>query len=111
MLSFLTDDRVAYTGSQNLVDPRFFKQESGVGEWVDAMVRITGPAAARPSTASSRSTGRSRPAPVRAAARPRAGDAVRRARRVSGRPSGPDLRPEAIHQLLLTAIYAARREL
>jgi cardiolipin synthase len=26
-------------------------------------------------------------------------------------PSGPDLRPEAIHQLLLTAIYAARHEL
>jgi cardiolipin synthase len=26
-------------------------------------------------------------------------------------PSGPDLRPEAIHRLLLTAIYAARRTL
>lgn len=26
----------------NLVDPRFFKQDSGVGEWVDAMVRVQG---------------------------------------------------------------------
>jgi len=26
----------------NLVDPRYFKQDSGVGEWVDAMVRIEG---------------------------------------------------------------------
>jgi cardiolipin synthase len=26
----------------NLVDPRFFKQDSGVGQWVDAMVRVEG---------------------------------------------------------------------
>lgn len=38
------DGEVAYTGSMNLVDPRFFKEGSGVGEWVDAMVRIQGPA-------------------------------------------------------------------
>jgi cardiolipin synthase len=39
------DDRIAYAGSLNLVDPRYFKQEAGVGEWVDAMVRVEGPAA------------------------------------------------------------------
>ena len=38
------DGQVAYTGSLNLVDPRYFKQEAGVGQWVDAMVRIEGPA-------------------------------------------------------------------
>jgi phosphatidylserine/phosphatidylglycerophosphate/cardiolipin synthase-like enzyme len=38
------DDEIAYTGSFNLVDPRFFKQEAGVGQWVDAMARIEGPA-------------------------------------------------------------------
>jgi len=38
------DGEIAYTGSLNLVDPRHFKEESGVGEWVDAMVRIRGPA-------------------------------------------------------------------
>ena len=38
------DGELAYTGSMNLVDPRFFKQESGVGQWVDAMARVRGPA-------------------------------------------------------------------
>jgi cardiolipin synthase A/B len=42
----VVDERVAYTGSMNLVDPRYFKQDAGVGEWVDAMVRIHGPAVA-----------------------------------------------------------------
>lgn len=37
------DDEIAYTGSMNLVDPEFFKQDSGVGQWVDVMVRVTGP--------------------------------------------------------------------
>ncbi len=37
------DDNIAYTGSMNLVDPAFFKKGAGVGEWIDIMVRITGP--------------------------------------------------------------------
>jgi cardiolipin synthase len=37
------DGRIGYTGSMNLVDPRFFKQTDGAGEWVDAMVRAEGP--------------------------------------------------------------------
>lgn len=37
------DDCVAYTGSMNLVDPRYFKTEQAVGEWIDIMVRCTGP--------------------------------------------------------------------
>ena len=36
------DGRVAWTGSMNLVDPRYFKQEAHVGQWVDAMVRLEG---------------------------------------------------------------------
>lgn len=36
------DSQVAWTGSMNLVDPAFFKQNSGVGQWVDAMVRFQG---------------------------------------------------------------------
>ena len=39
------DQNVAWTGSLNLVDPAYFKQDAGVGEWVDAMARIEGPAA------------------------------------------------------------------
>ncbi|MGI9471360.1 MAG: cardiolipin synthase [Rubripirellula sp.] len=38
----VVDSAIAWTGSMNLVDPRFFKQDSGVGEWVDAMVRLEG---------------------------------------------------------------------
>ena len=37
------DDRVGYTGSMNMVDPRFFKQNAGVGQWVDIMIRVQGP--------------------------------------------------------------------
>ncbi len=39
----VVDGRIAYTGSMNLVDPRYFKQGAGVGEWVDAMARAEGP--------------------------------------------------------------------
>ncbi len=107
----IIDDRVAYSGSQNLVDPRFFKQEAGVGEWVDAMVRITGPAAAALDAVFrldwTVETGSAFDPPHLLADSPadRGGPAIQVA------PSGPDLRPEAIHQVLLSAIYASRREL
>lgn len=35
------DEMIGYTGSFNLVDPRFFKQDSGVGQWIDVMIRTT----------------------------------------------------------------------
>jgi cardiolipin synthase len=38
------DGNIAWTGSMNMVDPHFFKQEAHVGEWVDAMVRLEGAA-------------------------------------------------------------------
>jgi len=103
------DDRVAYTGSQNLVDPRFFKQGSGVGQWVDAMVRVTGSAAAALDGVfsfdwSTETAGGFDP--------PQAPDrGIQGGSAVQVVPSGPGLQPEAIHQLLLTAIYSARREL
>ena len=40
----IIDRQVAYVGSLNMADPRFFKTKAGVGQWVDAMVRIEGPA-------------------------------------------------------------------
>ncbi|WP_299881198.1 cardiolipin synthase [uncultured Cocleimonas sp.] len=39
----IIDETIAWTGSMNMVDPDFFKQDSGVGKWVDAMVRLQGP--------------------------------------------------------------------
>ncbi|MFK5923673.1 MAG: cardiolipin synthase [Verrucomicrobiota bacterium] len=38
----IIDGEIAWTGSMNMVDPRYFKQDANVGEWVDAMVRVEG---------------------------------------------------------------------
>jgi cardiolipin synthase len=106
------DDRVAYAGSQNMVDPRFFKQASGVGEWVDAMARITGTAAAsldgvfRLDWSVETEAAFEPPSVVFADGTSESPGSV-----IQIVPSGPDLQPEAIHQLLLMAIYAARHEL
>ncbi|HEV7765986.1 MAG TPA: cardiolipin synthase [Thermoanaerobaculia bacterium] len=106
----VVDDRVAYTGSQNLADPRFFMQDSGAGEWVDAMIRVTGPAVAALDGVFafdwSVETGDAFDPPTGSACA-----ASTRGTAVQVAPSGPGSRPEAIHQLLLTAIYAARHEL
>lgn len=102
------DGDVAYTGSQNLVDPRWFHQQAGVGEWVDAMLRLEGPAAAALCGvfALDWSIENDLPFAVPSApAAPAAGALVQVA------PSGPGLHPEAIHQLLLSAIYSAHEEL
>lgn len=40
----IIDDRIGYTGSLNLIDPNIFHHTEGVGEWVDAMVRVEGTA-------------------------------------------------------------------
>ncbi|MGP4714573.1 MULTISPECIES: cardiolipin synthase [unclassified Psychrobacter] len=34
------DEYIGYIGSFNLVDPAFFKQDKGVGQWIDMMMRI-----------------------------------------------------------------------
>lgn len=38
----IIDNYIAYTGSMNLIDPKIFKKNIGVGEWIDIMVRIKG---------------------------------------------------------------------
>jgi cardiolipin synthase len=102
----VVDDRVAYIGSQNLADPRSFKQDAGVGQWVDAMARLAGPVVA-PLLAVfeldwAAEGGEPFTAPVPSGESP--GHV-----RMQVVPSGPAVAPEAIHQLLLTALYAARR--
>ena len=37
------DGTIAYTGSQNMADPVLFKQNAGVGKWMDVMIRLRGP--------------------------------------------------------------------
>ncbi|MFM1990851.1 MAG: hypothetical protein RJA99_3808 [Pseudomonadota bacterium] len=104
------DDRVAWTGSFNLADPRYFKRDAGVGEWIDAMVRIQGPSAAVLGAISNAmavlQAGRrlrdERPADTGPAAGPVALQAY---------PSGPGFAFQHVESVILTAIYSARREL
>jgi cardiolipin synthase len=110
----VVDGRLAYTGSMNLVDPRFFRQRAGVGEWVDAMLRIEGPPVAELALVfqldwaletraeAPHAAGLDAPAPLPPPAGAAAAQVV---------PSGPDHTRDAIRRLVLTAIYEARREL
>lgn len=117
------DGKVAYTGSQNMVDPDVFKKEAGVGNWIDVMVKVEGPVVEslagtflsdwvletdvgqfRPEVllkdmSKVRTTGDIVKLPI-------VGDSA-----VQLVPSGPVVVPEAIHSLLLTTIYAARQEI
>lgn len=36
------DQKIGYIGSFNLIDPDFFKRESRVGQWIDLVVRVEG---------------------------------------------------------------------
>lgn len=109
----IIDRKVGYTGSQNLVDPRFFKQDENVGEWIDTMVRVSGPVV-EAMTATflydwflennlnpDEISGISELVEVQPVGETQ----------VQLVPSGPGFIEEGIHDLLLTTIYAARREL
>jgi len=108
------DDAVAYTGSFNLVDPRFFKREAGVGQWVDAMTRIEGPAVFSLNAVFmwdwEIETGhnlKGLPDPAKMTINANHGPAAS----VQVVPSGPGREGDSVHQLLLMSIYAARKEL
>jgi cardiolipin synthase len=112
----IVDGEVAYTGSLNLVDPRYFKQDSGVGQWVDAMVRVEGPAVeALAITFVSDwelETGEG-PEKLQDHVDSTALRVVaeRGTATVQVIPSGPEFRPDAIYKILNTTIYSAQREL
>lgn len=117
------DGELAFTGSQNMVDPDVFKKDAGVGNWIDVMVRLKGPVVEslagtfisdwilETDVGSFRSeslvkdidtvrkAGDMKPCP------PAGNSAVQLV------PSGPGFAPDAIHSLLLTTLYAARKEL
>ncbi|MEM6854876.1 MAG: cardiolipin synthase [Planctomycetota bacterium] len=116
------DDRVAYTGSLNMIDPKVFKQSAGVGKWIDAMVRVEGPAVEALSMTfledwrleTEQDLGqlgrRSNPptTPQEAEDDP---PPARNNAAVQVVPSGPSLNPESIHRLLIAAIYSARESI
>lgn len=104
------DMKVAYTGSMNMVDPKFFKQDANVGQWVDVLVKVEGPAVMSLAAVFlvdwELETGERIDLQALEDKFAVAGDAP-----VQVVPSGPGLRPELIHRLLLTTIYNAREEL
>jgi len=107
------DGAVGYAGSLNLADPALFNQKAGVGRWVDALARVHGPAVLGLGSiflndweleTGERIPGH--PGDDGIPAAPGGGQAV-----VQVLPSGPGEQVEAIAQVLLTALYAANREL
>lgn len=107
------DDRVAWTGSMNMVDPRFFKQDANVGEWVDAMVRAEGsviaPLALTMIGDWTLETGES----VRDVARDTGFHDVGRTHGADVQivPSGPGQTVDGLLQMLLSTVNSAREEL
>lgn len=105
------DDDVAYTGSMNLVDPACFKQNAGVGQWVDIMLRIRGPIVPIfwslfvwdwEMETGERLLEQLEYHPINCLDSPL---------KLQLLPSGPFMGGDAIQQSLLTAIYQARRRL
>ncbi|MFN3166282.1 MAG: cardiolipin synthase [Phycisphaeraceae bacterium] len=107
------DGEIGYTGSLNMADPANFKRDAGVGQWHDAMVRVTGPAAETLGLVFlsdfdietdaafgdfEKVGGLHRVEPT--------GDVVTQLL-----PSGPGFAREAIRETLMTAIFGAQREL
>jgi len=117
------DGKIAYTGSQNMVDPRFFKQDSGVGQWIDTMVRIKGPVVeALAGTFISDWFLETDQEKVRSRS---LADDIQHIRKIADInhqppvgnipiqlvPSGPSFSQESIHKLLLTTIYASKKNI
>jgi len=104
------DDRIAWTGSFNLVDPREFKREAGVGQWIDAMLRIEGPCcellgAMTNAMAVMQEGQRLRDVRTRNPASAVGSVALQ------PYPSGPGFAFQHVESVILTAIFAARRQL
>ena len=110
----VVDGLVAWTGSLNLVDPRYFKKEAGVGEWVDAMARIEGPVVEMLAgvvlwdwcVETGEPLATVAPGLAEVVATPIAGGAE-----VQVLPSGPGFEGISAHRLLLATLYAAREEI
>ncbi len=107
------DGACAYTGSMNLVDPRYFKVDAGVGQWVDLMLRITGPVVEHLAVVFAADWEIETGEGLDSFAGP---GGIRRlpntgASPIQVVPSGPGHHAGSAHHLLLSALYAAHHEL
>ncbi|MDE2577573.1 MAG: cardiolipin synthase [Hyphomicrobiales bacterium] len=108
------DDAIGYTGSMNMVDPRFFKQNAGVGEWVDAMLRFVGPPAAALKAVFLESWAAEAREPLSpdeiAIADIATPASTAAAPSCLIMPSGPENTVDSVRRLVVNALYAAQRE-
>ena len=118
----IVDKKTAYTGSFNLVDPRFFKKNAGVGEWVDVMMRCQGPVVLEMTAVFYADVAVEDDAnlagvqqylsrlgeqlPARLSARPPAGNVVAQVI-----PSAPNQAERVIYDTIISSIYAAQSRL
>ncbi|KIO35356.1 cardiolipin synthase [Shewanella sp. cp20] len=110
------DNQIAYTGSMNLVDPKYFKQSEGVGQWIDVMVRLIGPAVPLLSTVAAwdwevETSKRCLPEPPALPQAPTQAESLVQDSLVQVIPSGPGMPEEVIHQVLLQSLYQACRKI
>jgi len=107
------DGAIGYCGSMNMADPGVFKKDAGVGQWVDAMVRLTGPAVEALGLVFL--TDWDVETPIEFGDFYDEGDLhtvpETGLSKVQILPSGPGYFPHAIRETMVTAIYAAKQEL
>lgn len=108
------DGRIGYVGSQNITDDTFkFNPRTGIGPWIDATLRLEGPAAHALQTVflrdwlldSDEQFDSLEPFFPEEVLRQDGGSVLHVI------PSGPGTRLDAVHQSFLSTIYAAREEL
>lgn len=109
----IIDETIGYAGSQNMADPKLFKRAAGVGQWVDAMVRVEGEAAEALMCAFladwyvevAEGIDQLERA-LQSSPQPAADGAI-----VQVIPTGPAMYQKAARQIIVNAIYAAERQL
>ncbi|QYN44900.1 cardiolipin synthase [Gilliamella sp. ESL0441] len=108
----IIDNYISYTGSMNIVDPRFFKQNKHIGKWVDIMVRMNGPVTTLMGAIYASDweleTGKYLALPQITDFAEPPEDKKHIMQLIA---SGPGYTENMIHQVLLTAIYSAQEQI
>lgn len=108
----IIDNYISYTGSMNIVDPRFFKQNKHIGKWVDIMVRMNGPVTTLMGAIYASDweleTGKFLALPQITDFAEPPEDKKHIMQLIA---SGPGYTENMIHQVLLTAIYSAQEQI
>jgi cardiolipin synthase len=112
----ICDRAVAYTGSFNLVDPALFKADRNVGAWIDVMMRIEGDMVDALSCVfhadflfEENRSDFDGPALTGLPLDARKGAVPRGRLLMQLLPSGPEMKVSTIYELIVAAIFGARR--